>query len=249
MHIIAVVGPHQCGSTMFFNTFRLICEGHNIPTDSCFLDDYINGKYNKDAGYIVIKCHERLPTNDFPPGTLTILPNRHPLDSMISFFTRFRDAPDVKVPNPEEDATAYIKRGKEYILYNQKNFNDWKDRSTVISYEEYMHMAVEEKANILKQILTLHGHNALASDMTIIEKSIIEVSRLHVSKDIIENDILENRKSALNNPVYRKTLITQSHNTANGKTQKYLSLPVDVKRAFASDDDIIHIMNSRGYSI
>ena len=47
-----------------------------------------------------------------------------------------------------------------------------------------------------------------------------ELNKLHSSKEIIEKD---DRKKDRSDPLYQKTLLTQHHNTSNGKINKFIS--------------------------
>jgi hypothetical protein len=105
--------------------------------------------------------------------------------------------------------SAYHRNNKvhmlKYMYENIKLFNKLKNHVTCIfKYEQYCDLAVME---LSKQI------NLTPEYTTEIMK---EVDDLHKSKDIVMND-------DMNDELYKSTLITQSHNTSNGMSKKYLT--------------------------
>ena len=130
--------------------------------------------------------------------------------------------------------SAKVRLRKDYqssCLENIEIFNKFKNKSQFIfKYEDYSVAYIKSLCSLLKVSL---------STIEII-KIMKELDNQHQSKKIV-------RKDNHNNPIYRKTLLSQSHNTSNGKCNKYTCLPEKELIRLLNNKHICSFLEEHGY--
>jgi hypothetical protein len=124
---------------------------------------------------------------------IKLLPVRNILDSALSAGVR-------------SNATS-----TEFYINDCKNninlFNKFKSKVDLIfRYEDY-------SVNSIKKLCTILN---ISIDNNDIIDIMIQLENMLNSKDIVKRDDINNKE-------YQKTLLSQSHNTSNGKTNKFIN--------------------------
>ncbi|MBA43118.1 MAG: hypothetical protein CMF62_03800 [Magnetococcales bacterium] len=230
MKIISVVGPTQSGSTLLFNLIRFILQNFYV-IDSCWVESFKKGEYDKNCEYLIVKAHgydQELKNK----SDLIFLPIRDFRDSAISHAKRFGNNSDVyKKNNNKFNVKFYMKNIKDNI----ELFSKWKEYSNYIfNYEEY----TKNNKKIIDEICHKFSLNLNQDQIdTVLKKSV----ELHKSKNIVKVD-------DPNNILYKKTLISQSHNSSGGKINKYKKyFHNKINKLFLNDNKIKAFFKSNKY--
>lgn len=219
--VIAIVGPTQSGSTMLFNLVQFILDYHSKTYDTLWIANYNHETYVIATDYVIIKAHEY---DDMLKNiaSIIILPLRDPRDCYISHNIRF--------PHVYCNEYTYISN----IHQNMKFFNDWQPYATiVVIYEEFKQSPINNIISIAKMIGFVIDTN-IANDIDRKINGLFE-------QDIPVVDEFENA-------VYRKTLLSKSHNTSGGAIGKYKHiLSLDVRDTILADEAIHYFLVQHGY--
>lgn len=204
MKVVAVVGPRQSGSTLFFNLIRLILASSNHTVDACWIDLYKKGLYKSNVDYLIVKCH------DFDEGlnnatSLILLPLRDFRDSAVSFHKRFNNLKTIR------DIIGYIHQ-------NIKQYNDWESYASLkVMYENYM-VSKEYYIDKIAKWLGVEIRSGVK------ESILFEIDTLHKGCNCPNHDKgsdEDRMQMAMNDEIYKVTLMTKNHNTSNGSVGKY----------------------------
>ncbi len=222
---ICIVGPCQTGSTRLFNLVRCIYEKKGKKVLSRHASDFSNEKLKVYSGHydvILGKLHNTSLDYLNNNYDIKLMPIRNLIDCAISAITRSK--------TPIKTKHLHIAY-KNHINENITLFNKFKKHvDLIIRYEEY---SVNQVKNLCKLL-----------DIELSNKEILEImidlEEMKDSKDIVENDDRNNSK-------YKKTLLSQSHNTSGGKTNKFLNLPIEVLDEILKDKDIINFLMKQRY--
>lgn len=192
---ICILGTKATGSTRLFNLVRLIYEKIGKKVFSGW---NINSEHLEELSskYNVILCKIHNTNFDYINDyNIKILPIRNLLDSAISKGVR-------KNNNSTE---FYINICKENIIL----FNKFKSEADFIfRYEDYNVYYIKKFCSFLNMSL---NNNDIIDIMK-------KLKYMHNSKDIVEYDNHSDK-------TYKKTLLSQNHNTSNGRTDKFIDLP------------------------
>ncbi len=203
MKILLVAGPSQSGSTLLFNMLRILLQMSKHKVDSCWYTLYKEGIYDENADYLIVKCHyfdEEL-CND---SSYIFLPLRDFRDSALSTNKRYNNL------NNEMDF-------ENFIIQEIDQYESWSLYADyVFKYEEY----IKDKINHIFEIIYVLNLNENNINITLLLK---ELDDLHNGKNCPSTDILPNEdyNTLMKDELYKKTLMTKSHNTSNGKIYKY----------------------------
>lgn len=203
MIIISVVGTTQSGSTLLFNLCRFMCEELKKTFDSCWIREFKKGNYKKDVDYLIVKAHG-YDDSLRKRSDYIFLPVRDVRDCAISAFNR-----------------GFIQRDiKNMIAHMEKNvmfYERWKQYSTCIfRYESYMTNKDSTLRFLLDEIDVKLNNEQVTN---ILKKS----DNMLKDKSIVKKD---NHKDAK----YKKTLMSQSHNTSGGQIKKWMKFYFPAER-------------------
>lgn len=192
---ICIIGTRQTGSTRLFNLVRMIYEKKGKTVYSKW-GIHPNEIKNMSSKYDVILCKIHDINLDYLNNyDIKILPIRNILDSAISAGVRFKDT----------STKFYIDNCNNNIYL----FNKFKSKANFIFvYENY-------NVYYIKKLCSTLNINLDNSDIMDI---MIKLDSMLKSKDIVEKDNQQDKE-------YQKTLLSQSHNTSNGKINKFINLP------------------------
>ena len=192
---ICIVGTHQSGSTRLFNLVRMIYEKNG---ETVFSSGHIYPEEINKIGskYDIIVCKvHNADYNYLNNYDIILLPIRNILDSAISAGVRKKNTSTKFYIN---DCNSNIK------LFNKfKSVSDF-----IFRYENYSVYYIKQLCSTLN--ITLDNNDII--------DIMLQLESMLNSKDIVKRD---NHKD----PVYQKTLLSQNHNTSNGKTNKFINLP------------------------
>ena len=192
---ICIVGTHQSGSTLLFNLVRMIYEKNGKKVYSSWA---LSPEEMNEIGhkYDIILCKIHDTNKNYLKNyDIILLPIRNILDSAISAGVRVRNT----------STNFYINNCNDNIrLFNKfMSIADF-----IFRYENY------SVYNIKKVCATLN--------INLDNNEIIDIMRqlesMLNSKEIVKNDDITDTE-------YQKTLLSQDHNTSNGKTNKFTNLP------------------------
>ena len=192
---ICIVGTHQTGSTRLFNLVRMIYEKNGKKVYSKW--NITPEEINKiGSKYDIILCKIHDTNKNYLKNyDIILLPIRNILDSAISAGVRCENT----------STKFYIKNCNDNIcLFNK--FMSLAD--FIFRYENY------NVYNIKKLCATLN----INLDNNEIIDIMIQLESMLNSKKIVKKDDHKD-------PEYQKTLLSQDHNTSNGKTNKFINLP------------------------
>ena len=192
---ICIVGTHQTGSTRLFNLVRMIYEKNGKKVYSRW-NIHPEEINKKGSEYDIILCKIHDTNKDYLKNyDIILLPIRNILDSVISAGLRSKNT----------STNFYINNCNDNIsLFNKfKSIADF-----IFIYENY------NVYNIKKVCATLN----INLDNNDIIDIMIQLESMLNSKKIVEKD--DHRDAE-----YQKTLLSQHHNTSNGKTNKFTNLP------------------------
>lgn len=192
---ICIVGTHQTGSTRLFNLVRMIYEKNGKKVYSKW--NITPEEINKiGSKYDIILCKIHDTNKNYLNNyDIILLPIRNILDSAISAGVRRRNT----------STEFYINNCNDNI----RLFNKFMSIADFIFRYEYYNVY-----NIKKVCATLN----INLDNNEIIDIMIQLESMHNSKKIVKKD--DHRDAE-----YRKTLLSQDHNTSNGKTNKFTNLP------------------------
>jgi len=223
MKIILIAGMKQSGSTLTFNLIQQLYKNIGLKVDSCWIHDYYKNDFNHECDILVIKAHE------FDNRMITkihkiILPIRDVRDAAISAFVRFMEKKPL-------DMNYCIKKMEENINI----FNMWTTHlhNNNIQFFEFIYETY--KMNPHEYIKSLLNYLEIQIASNLIIQVIEYVDQLHISKDIVIKDDFTYK-----NLQYKKTLITQNHNTSGGKSKKYESFFNKEQNAMILKNNKIH---------
>ena len=215
---ICVVGTHQCGSTRLFNLVRMIYEKNGKTVYSKF--SMTNEEINELSGkYDIILCKIHDTDYDYLKYyDIILLPIRNILDSAISAGVRWEDT----------STTKYL---IDNCNRNIDMFNKFKSISDFIfKYENYNVYYIK----LLCATLNINIDNNDIIDI------MIQLECMLNSKDIVKKDDHKDKE-------YQKTLLSQNHNTSNGKTNKFINLPSKQLKEILKDKNILAFLKDNYY--
>ena len=192
---ICIVGTHQTGSTRLFNLVRMIYEKNGKKVYSKW--SITPEEINRiGSKYDIILGKIHDTNNDYLKNyDIILLPIRNILDSAISAGVRSKNS----------STKFYINNCNSNIhLFNKfKSIADF-----IFIYENY-------NVYYIKKLCATLNINLDNNDIIDI---MIQLESMHNSKKIVKKDDSKDAE-------YRKTLLSQDHNTSNGKTNKFTNLP------------------------
>lgn len=191
---ICIVGTHQTGSTRLFNLVRMIYEKKDKTVYSKW---NISPEEIKEASskYDIILCKiHDTNINYLNNYDIILLPIRNILDSAISAGIRWKNT----------SVKYYIQVCNDNINL----FNKFKSSANYIfRYENY-------NVYYIKKLCASLNINLDTNDIIDI---MVQLESMLTSKEIVKKD-------QPNDKEYQKTLLSQNHNTSNGKTNKFINL-------------------------
>lgn len=214
---ICIVGTHQTGSTRLFNLVRLIYETKGKTVYSAW--QIKNADIQKlDSQYDVILCKIHDGNHDYLNSYhIKLLPIRNVIDAAISAAVRKNN--------------YSIDFYKNNCNDNIRLFNKFKPNCDFIFiYEQYNVKYIKRLCSVLN--VTLNNDEIIG----IMKK----LENMHNSKEIVKTD---NPK----NELYKKTLLSQSHNTSDGKTNKYIHLQNNVLTNLLNEQNIYTFLEEQDY--
>lgn len=156
-------------------------------------------------------------------------------DSPIEHLKKF-DAKFLPLRNVLDAAMSRVARWKKYSYPDScmvninlyKKFHPHVDM--VIRYEDFSIFQIQNICNFLKINLTIF--------------QIIEIMKklddMHVSENIVKVDDNKNED-------YRKTLLSQAHNTSNGKNNKFVNIPKNILENLFKNKIILNFLKETKY--
>lgn len=194
---ICILGTHQSGSTRLFNLVRLIYEKKGKRVYSRWNIKPKEIKKIRKEYDIILSKIHDTNIKYLDNYNVKLLPIRNILDAALSAGIR-----------DENTSTEF------YIQNCNKNinmFNKFKSTSDFIfRYENY-------NVYYIKKLCTTLKINLSNDDIISI---MIELETMLNSKNIAKRDNFKNKE-------YQKTLLSQNHNTSNGKTNKFINLSIE----------------------
>lgn len=194
MITICIVGTHQSGSTRLFNLVRLIYEKKEQRVFSGW--NIEPTKFNDSTLNVdvILSKIHDISYEQMNNYDIKLLPLRNVLDSALSARKR-RDITSTNFfINDCIENIALFNKFKPYV-----NF--------IFIYENY-------SVHYIKQLGKVLNINLNVLEIMQIMKKLDE---MHNNKSIVKVDDDTNTE-------YRKTLLSQSHNTSNGKNNKFIHL-------------------------
>ena len=192
---ICIVGTRQTGSTRLFNLVRMIYEKNGKKVYSKWK---ITHEEINEIGskYDIILCKiHDTDKNYLKNYDIILLPIRNILDSALSAGVRWGNT----------STKFYINNCNDNI----RMFNKFQPIAEFIfRYENY-------NVYYIKKLCSTLNINLDNNDIIDI---MIQLESMLNSKKIVKKD--DNSDAE-----YRKTLLSQDHNTSNGKTNKFINLP------------------------
>lgn len=214
---ICIVGTHQTGSTRLFNLVRMIYEKNGKTVYSKW---HITPEEINELSskYDIILCKIHDTDDDYLKNyDIILLPIRNILDSAISVGVRYENTSTEK----------YISACNSNI----RLFNKFKSIANFIfRYEDY------NVYNIKKLCPTLD----INLDNNDIIDIMIQLESMLNSKEIVERDDHGDAE-------YRKTLLSQHHNTSSGKTNKFINLPKEQLDDILKEKNILTFLEENFY--
>jgi hypothetical protein len=217
---ICIVGPHQCGSTRLFNLVRLLYQDKKVH--SCWSYQI---KSNDDKKYDVIVSKKHFTNKEYlNKFDIVIMPYRDVRDAAISHHKKMIS----KGNRGFKSINSYITFCNHYInIFNSM----LKHTNYLFKYEEYNLEYIKK----LCQFLKINKTDAELNNI------LIELDKLHKSSQIVKYRNFKNTQ-------YQKTLLTQSHNTANGKSNKYKThFSLEENKKILQNTKIYNFLSKYGY--
>lgn len=217
---ICVVGGHQVGSTRLFNLVRLSYEKIGKKVLSLAPKDRPDRKeLSKMSRHYDVVLHKfhDVDIDYIKTYDIILLPIRNLLDAAMSAGIRWDK-----------------KSNKEYIQHCYKNierFNKFKSVAThIFKYEDYSVNSIIEVYKVIKL-------NIYINVIILIMKELEDL--LHSETNTLIDD--------LTNSEYKKTLLSQHHNTSGGKSNKFVDVPASILQDILDDKHIINFMKEHKY--
>lgn len=206
MKIILIGGMEQSGSTLVFNLIQKLYRILGYIVDSCWIVDYHKKDFNEKCDILVVKTHG-LDRNITLNAYKIILPIRDIRDAAISASIRFS-------PSKGKDMPFIMSRMEK----NVNIINNWHNfiKQKKLNHFEFMYERF--KKNEVAYTAALIDYLNISLDIDNIKEALNEINTLHNSKDIVKKDDF-----SYQNLQYKKTLLTQNHNTSGGKSKKYMT--------------------------
>jgi 5-methylcytosine-specific restriction endonuclease McrBC GTP-binding regulatory subunit McrB len=130
--------------------------------------------------------------------------------------------------------SARKRMGKNLISHCENNinlFNKFKSKvDFIFKYECYSVYYIKKLCDILNVVL---NNNEIIQIMA-------ELDRMHNNSSIVLNDDHSNDE-------YRKTLLSQNHNTSNGKSNKFINLNSSELDGLLKNEKIVNFLNEQNY--
>ena len=192
---ICIVGTCQSGSTRLFNLVRMIYEKNGKTVYSKW--DITPEEINKiSSKYDIILCKIHNTNHNYLKNyDIILLPIRNILDSAISAGIRSKNT-----------STEY------YIQNCNKNINLFNKFQPIA---EFIFRYDNYNVYYIKKLCSTLNINLDNNDIIDI---MIQLESMLNSKKIVKKDDDTDEE-------YQKTLLSQAHNTSNGKTNKFINLP------------------------
>lgn len=230
MKLILVAGPSQSGSTLLFNMIRLILEQAGHRVDSCWHTQHAAGKFDKEAEYVVVKCH--FYDHDLASASSAVfLPVRDFRDSAVSCNRRYASL------NTPEDYKAFVAQ-------NIAQFGSWVRRATyVFKYERH----AAHRQNSIAEVAARLGIFKVKIDAVL-----KDLDELHLGHGCPDTDLLseEQRGALLEQEKYGRTLMTRSHNTSGGRVGAHATeIPKPTLLYIESDQAVRAFLIEHGYRL
>lgn len=214
---ICIVGTHQTGSTRLFNLIRMIYEIKGKTVYSKWSIDPIEIEQMSSKYDIILSKIHDTDSNYLKNYHIILLPMRNILDSALSAGIRRNNT----------STNFYISDCNSNI----ELFNKFKPHSHFIfRYENYSVYYIKLLCTIL---------NVKLNNNDIIE-IMVQLEKMLNSKDIVK---IDNHRDK----VYVKTLLSQSHNTSNGKINKYINLPTKQLNDILKETNISNFLEENFY--
>lgn len=217
---ICVVGGHQVGSTRLFNLVRLSYEKTGKKVLSLAPKQRPDRKELSkiSRGYdVVLHKFHDVDIDYIKTYDIILLPIRNLLDAAMSAGIRWNK-----------------KSNKEYIQHCYKNierFNKFKSVAThIFKYEDYSVNSIIEVYKVIKI-------NIYINAIILIMKELEDL--LHSETNTLIDD--------LTNSEYKKTLLSQHHNTSGGKSNKFINVPASILQDILDDKHIVNFMKEHKY--
>lgn len=192
---VCVVGTGQSGSTRLFNLVRLIYEKKGKTVYSRWSIKPEEIEQISKKYDIILSKIHDTNLNYLNNFDIKLLPIRNILDSAISAGVREKNT----------STKFYIER----CNININRFNQFKSIADFIfRYENY-------NVYYIKKLCTTLN---ISLDNNDIIDIMIQLESMLNSKDIVKKDNDQDKE-------YQKTLLSQDHNTSNGRTNKFINLP------------------------
>lgn len=222
---ICIVGTAQSGSTRVFNLIRMIYEkkgkivysGGGCSSWAELERKIISIDKSKNKPDIILSKVHDTSYTYLNNYDIKILPLRNIIDAAMSSGHRI-----------QVDSTRhYIK----HCIYNIDLFNKFKPYvDFVFRYENYSVNYIKKLCDIL---------NVKLNNCEIIEIMKELESMLHNKNIVIKDDP--------SNIEYKKTLLSQNHNTSNGKINKFVNLSPKKLINILENDKILDFLNTHNY--
>ena len=192
---ICIVGTSQSGSTRLFNLVRMIYEKNGKTVYSKW--NITPEEINKiSSKYDIILCKIHNTNHNYLKNyDIILLPIRNILDSAISAGIRSKNT-----------STEY------YIQNCNKNINLFNKFQPIA---EFIFRYDDYNVYYIKKLCSTLNINLDNNDIIDI---MIQLESMLNSKKIVKKDDHTDKE-------YQKTLLSQDHNTSNGKTNKFINLP------------------------
>ena len=224
---ICIVGTGHTGSTRLFNLIRLIYEkkGKTVYSKlkmSLKEINEVDGKYDIILGKIHDTDFDNTNITYLNNFNINLLPIRNLIDAAMSAGARFKK---------NATKSQLIEYYKDRMHYNIKMYNKFKPKADFIfRYEEYSVNQIKK----LCSVLDVNLDNKDILDIMIILENMLN------SKDIVEIDDPTDE-------TYRKTLLSQDHNTSGGKSNKFIGLPIEHLNIILNDTRVVKFLEETSY--
>jgi hypothetical protein len=199
----------------------------NFKVDSCWCSIYKNN-LNTDLDFLIVKCHH-FDIDLCNISTQIFLPLRDFRDSALSCNKRYKNL------NTLMDF-------ENFILQEIDQYESWEQyASHIFKYENY----IEDKINNILEII-----HVLGLDKIDINLLLQELDDLHNGKNCPVTDILpcDEYDLLMTDSLYKRTLMTKSHNTSGGKIYKYKTeMSKDILTHLNNHERIKQFLNDHGY--
>jgi hypothetical protein len=217
---ICVLGGHQVGSTRLFNLVRLSYEKIGKKVLSLAPKERPDRKQlSKMSRHYDVVLHKfhDVDIDYIKTYDIILLPVRNLLDAALSAGIRWN----------KNSKNEYIR----HCYKNIQRFNKFKSVAThIFKYEDY-------SVNSIIELCKVMNINIYISVIISIMKELEDL--LHSETNTLTDD--------LTNSEYKKTLLSQHHNTSGGKSNKFIDVPASILQYILDDKHIINFMKEHKY--